>query len=612
MNAVRNAIKRTRRRVFVDRWLRTLGWLALAWVGIALSILLADRLASLTLPVNLWWTFGVPAGVLFMLAPILAWMRRPDEKSTAGMIDERLGLKDSLGTAIYVETLKDNPFAHQVQQDANRLASKTRLDEAFTIRLGAGWGYAAPAGAVLALLVAFLPAGLDLLGLNEREAEQQFQQAQAEEAQRQILEANTLVRNVKTSESELVEADPDDILKDLASLTQRDLTNPDFRRETIAKLADVQEKLAAAEQAKHQQIQTVKNQMSRLDPGKRGPADRFADAMRRGDFEAAQKELQRLADGLEGMPAAEKNALQQQLQNMADQVKQMAAQQKQIQQQAQQNIQKQLKQAGLSQQQIQQLQQQGYSQQAVQKALQQQGMSQQQAQQTAKQVQQQQQQAQNANQSASQNQGLSSSFGQMAQSLGQQGQQSQQNQQGQQQGQQGQQQGQQGQQGSQFSQSAWQGQQQLSQMAQMQNQMQQMQQAQQQMQNAMNSMNQNGQGQGQQQSQGAGQGGQKAGSGIDNNPLGKPYQTGPYAVRTEGDIQQKQGRVIASWQEDGEMSAGDATVEFDRAITEARTDAERAVTEDRVPRRYHESIKDYFKQLPDAPDEVRQAPAAPR
>ena len=64
--------------------------------------------------------------------------------------------------------------------------------------------------------------------------------------------------------------------------------------------------------------------------------------------------------------------------------------------------------------------------------------------------------------------------------------------------------------------------------------------------------------------------------------------------------------------ENGEMSPGQATVEFDQAVTEARTDAERAVTEDRVPRRYHGTVKDYFQQLPDSPDAVRQAPAAPR
>ncbi len=621
MNTVHQAIARTRRRIFLNSWLRTLGWLALAWVVLAAGLLMAERLFALKIPLEPAWVYGSLGGILFILAPIIAWSRWPDEAIAAVMMDDRLGLKDSLGTALYAESLKDDPFAKQVLDDANQLASRTRVDEAFKIGLGPGWGYAMPALAVLALGFVFVPE-MDVMGLNQQRAKQQQQQAQAEDVQRQVLEANALLKDVQTQESELDEADPDEVFKELASLTKRDLTNPEFRKEAITKLADVQEKLAAAEQAKKQQIKTAKNQMSKLDPGKRGPADRFVDAMRRGDFEQAQKELQRIADGIDGMPDAEKQTLQDQLNNMAEQLEKMAEEQKEAQEEAEKNIQDQLKSAGLSQNQINQLQQNGYNQQqvqqAVQKALQNQGMNQQQAQQqaqqTAQQVSQQQQQSQNASQSQSQCNGMGQSFGQMASSLGQQGQQQgQQGQQGQQQGQQGQQQ-QQGQ----FSQGAWQTQQQLSQMQQMQNQLNQMQSAQQQMQQAMNSMCQGGgqgQGQGQQgmkPGQGGGKGGQKAGSGVNNNPLGAEFQTGPYTTHTEQDLQQGQGRVIASWQENGQMSAGQATVEFDKAITDARTDAERAVTEDRVPRRYHGTVKDYFQQLPDTPEEVRKAPAAPR
>ena len=608
MNAIHLAIARSRRRLLLDSWLRTLGWLALLWVGLAAGLLLAGRLFAISIPLPQAWVYGSLGGLLFLLAPVIAWSRRPSEAVAAAMMDDRLGLKDSLGTALYAESLKDDPFAKQVLKDANELASHTRVDEAFKISLGRGWGYALPAAAVWALMFVFVPV-TDLLGVQAQRTEQQRAEVEAENVQRQVLEANALLKDVQTDERELAEADPDEVFKELASLTRRDLTNPQFRKEAITKLADVQEKLAAAEQAKKQQIQTVKNQMSQLDPGKRGPAARFADAMRRGDFEQAQKELQRIADSIEGMPEAEKQILQQQLDNMAEQLKEMAEQQKQAQQQAQQNIQQQLQQQGLSQQQIQQLQQQGYNQQAVQQALQKQGMSQQQAQQqaqqTAQQVQQQQQQSQNAGQCQSQYQGMNSSFGQMSQSLG--------NQQPGQQGQQGQQQSP-SQQQNQFSQGAWQTQQQLSQMQQMQQQLSQMQNAQQQMQQAMNSMQGQGQGQGQgmKPGQGGGKGGTKAGTGVNNQPLGPGFQTGPYATHTEQDLQQGQGRVIASWQENGQMTAGEATVEFDKAITEARTDAEHAITEDRVPRRYHSTIKDYFQQLPDSPDEVRQAPAAPR
>ena len=627
MDSIHHAIARTRRRLFLDGWLRTLGWMALAWVGLAAGVLLAQRLLGWVIPVDQAWVYGSLGGALFVLAPVIAWVRRADEKTAATMMDTRLGLKDSLGTALYAESLGDDPFAKQVLADASELASRTRVDEAFKIGMGRGWGIALPAGAVLLLMAQFVPSGMDLLGTQAKRVQEQRAEAEAEQVHRQVLEANAMLKDVHTKESELSEADPDEVFKELASLTKRDLTNPEFRKEAITKLADVQEKLSASEQAKKEQIQTVKNQMSQLDPGKRGPADRFADAMRRGDFEQAQKELQRIADSLEGMPDAEKQVLKQQLDNMTEQLKKMAEEQKKAQQQTQQNIQQQLKNAGLSQQQINQLQQQGYNQQAVQQSVQQslqkqgmnQGQAQQQAQQIAKQVSQQQQQSQNSGQSQSQFQGMGSSLGQMSQSLGQPGQQP---------GQQGQQGGPHQQQ-NQFSQGAWQTQQQLSQMQQMQQQLSQMQNAQQQMQQAMNVMSQGqgqgqgqqgqgqgqqgqGQGQGMKPGQGGGKGGHKAGSGVDNQPLGREFQTGPYATRTEQDLQERQGRVIASWQEDGPMSAGQATVEFDNAITEARTDAEHAITEDRVPRRYHSAIKEYFQQLPDTPEQVRQAPAAPR
>ena len=54
------------------------------------------------------------------------------------------------------------------------------------------------------------------------------------------------------------------------------------------------------------------------------------------------------------------------------------------------------------------------------------------------------------------------------------------------------------------------------------------------------------------------------------------------------------------------MAVGDAQVEYNQAVTDARTAAEHAVTEDRVPRRYHDGIRDYFQQLPDEVSDVAE------
>lgn len=115
-----------------------------------------------------------------------------------------------------------------------------------------------------------------------------------------------------------------------------------------------------------------------------------------------------------------------------------------------------------------------------------------------------------------------------------------------------------------------------------------------------------------QQAQG-GVGGREGGTGDGGNPFTGPnsgagYQHNTYAAN---DIQQGEGRVIASWLENGKVASGEATVQFNASRTAAIQAAERAVTEDRAPRRYHETIKDYFQQLPEDPNAGR-APAAPR
>ena len=49
------------------------------------------------------------------------------------------------------------------------------------------------------------------------------------------------------------------------------------------------------------------------------------------------------------------------------------------------------------------------------------------------------------------------------------------------------------------------------------------------------------------------------------------------------------------------MQPGEAKLEFDAAVSEARAEAERAVSDDRTPQRYHKAIRDYFGNLPEAP-----------
>jgi len=142
--------------------------------------------------------------------------------------------------------------------------------------------------------------------------------------------------------------------------------------------------------------------------------------------------------------------------------------------------------------------------------------------------------------------------------------------------------------------------QELNRLAQQQQQGQQLRQSQQQAQQAM-----------QQLAQGGGLGGSDAGTG-DSGARFLPQQglSAPYRVRDERDAASatRGGKSIVSWRPDGQVERGESTVTHDTAVTEARHDAEQAVTEDRVPKRYHGPIRDYFNQLP-APSETTPAKA---
>jgi hypothetical protein len=181
----------------------------------------------------------------------------------------------------------------------------------------------------------------------------------------------------------------------------------------------------------------------------------------------------------------------------------------------------------------------------------------------------------------------------------------------------------------QMQQGAQQASQQLQQLAQMQQQMQQMRSQQSQLNQSMGQMAQNCNGGrnsgftpnmfqpklGQNSPErNNGTGGPKAGTGEGGNPLGQERHMAGYNTEAHSQATDGEGRVIASWMENGPMAKNAPVVEFNKSVTQARQEAEKAITEDRLPRQYQKAVHDYFNQMPQSPEEIQKpsAPAAPR
>lgn len=586
MDAIDRIITSARRRLFVQATLDTMAYMFLWAIGICASVLLIERLAAIEV---VKWLYPGVALAAIMLAPLTVARRMPARDRIAAMIDDRMKLKDRISTGLYAGQLADHPFAHQVVAEARQAAMGVNVSTGFPVRLSPAWAHVGMTAVVFAMLAVFTPS-LDMLGIRERSQRALQAQQTKEQVAEVVAVAEKIEREQRTFENEADKLESISELDSLAKMTTEELTDPQTRREAASKLSSIEEKIADAANRAESEVETMRNAMSRLDAKTPGPADPFLDAMRRGDFEEAEQQVNDLAEAVQNMSEEDRQKLAEQMQNLAAQLEQIAQEQAQRSEDAQQQTEQTLRDAGLSQQQIDQLTAQQFDPQAVQKQLQEQGKTAQQSEQIARKVSQQQQQKKSAGE-------CSQCAGGMSQTMSSPSQQANNGKQSPRSGtpketpsasQQHPSNG--------MQQALKQTGEQVSQMAAKQQQAGSLRQSQSQARQAMQQLSQNPQS----NPRGPQATGPRAGRG--SAPLNLSESAQPQAQRTHVERQSTpwQGRSISSWTQQGQTEKGDPQVGFDNAVSEAAKTAEQAVTEDRVPRRYHPTVQQYFNRLPEA------------
>ncbi len=569
MDAINRCITIVQRRVFFQDWLTATGRSMLVGLCVAGGLVLADRLLAVVVG---GWVYAL-IGVAVVGAGVLgAWWRQPGRHAAAVLIDQRCALKDCVASALYASTLDGEPMARSVVDDAEAVAQRLSLKSAFPLRLTRVWTYAPLVTVGVLLLVVFLPE-MDLIGVIRASQQKQSQQVRADAVQQEVLEAVTAVEQVTDAENKSDDS-LEDAMKELAQISKQDLTQPELQRDAAAKLSQINQQLAQESQDRKEMFQSLQNTMSRLDPEVSGPADRFVDAMRRSDFDAAQDALGELAQSLDEMPGQDRQALRQQLDSLAGQLQQAASGHAQRAQDSQEQMRQTLQDAGMTEQQIEQTQQQGLTSDEIERMLTEQGLTSEQAQQLTQQIREMQQQRGNHDQNGETCEDLASALSRLNQQSDGQGSQQ-----------------------SSYDEMA----KQLSELAKMQQELQKYRTARQQTQEALDQLYS-------QSSKPA----IPPGTAEGGDPLGEERHIEPTQTHAVGDPNQGQGRVIASWMSDEGAVKNQAGVEFDQAVKEARDEAEQAVTDDRVPRRYHETVREYFNQMPQSPDQIKTPPPAPR
>ena len=331
MDAIRTIVRTARRRIMMrDAVLRIAS--ASVWAGAALlAVLLGCRLASAWLPV-----LGSPVipwvGIGVAVASVAAWtavrVSRPSDLAVSSVVDVKLGLHDRLSTAIAVADRSD-PFARAAVEDGLRVAQDGRVRQG----IPSACPIAVPRSAVVgpALVGAAVIAWLALPPIPVGGGTVQSEGASEELAAARAAAAARLEPVVRQIESN------DALAKALGMTEQQDGERTDggrdgdsaeaVRKEAARRMTELTQKLDQLMQSEQaQQLDALKDALSRVEPSQGSPVQSLAEALKRGDAAAARQHLEALAKQASdpSLDAATREALAKSLEQLASQIEKSA------------------------------------------------------------------------------------------------------------------------------------------------------------------------------------------------------------------------------------------------------------------------------------------------
>jgi hypothetical protein len=538
MDDIRGLLKVAARRLEMTSYLGAMHCVAVVVAGLLLLLMLADKVpAAEFMP----WPIIIPSaiGLTLAVAGVIWWTRRRSEIQVALAVDERLDLRERLSTALHCRG-RDDVFAMAAVEDAVQTArdprSREQVGRRFKVEGPRGW-WISPMLVLLALLISFLPSQ-DLFAQDPDELASNITQTRAEVNE----SLDDLVKMIE--EKPQLSQELSDLIGDLT----KEGIDPDamnstkeIKRDALKKVTDLNKRLdELLNGEKNKTAEALDKTLQQLQTPEDGPAKELAEALANADFKAASKALEDMKKKLQNgeLNEEQKKKLQEQLDKIGEQLEQLAQKQDQLEQA--------LKQAGLDPQLAQNAE-------ALQQAIQNNpNLNEQQKQQ----LQQMAQAQQAANQMC---QGLGQAMKQMGQGMMN--------------GKMGEGAGQMGQQ--------------LDQMEAMRMLLQEA--------KAAQSMCQG-------QCQGLGQGLAMQGGAFGNRGQGRggkapiaPTPSGTTDVKAN--INTTEGDIIARVLFDGPQVVGESHAKIKEVAAEATEGFDEALTEDQLPRRYHETQKHYFGEL---------------
>lgn len=302
-------------------------------LGAALLTRVVQQVFGLTLP---WRQIAyICGGVALAGGVVWAIIARPSKDAVARRVDEGANLKESLSTALSVVPMKDNPWARAAIEQAARNARGVNVSQAVPIAAPRFWPVPLTLALAMAVLWIALPR-MDVLGWNARRVAEETRQANVVKAKAEALEATTKVEDMAKQLG--LEKEKSEVPKPEEAAPR---TPEDVKREAIKNLTKLHERLEQLRNGeKGQKLDAIKNTLKQLRTPP-GQTSELAKAMASGNFQQAQKEIEKIKDqmGSGSLSDEKKQELSEQLDSMAKQLEEMAKNKE--------SLEKALKEAGL-------------------------------------------------------------------------------------------------------------------------------------------------------------------------------------------------------------------------------------------------------------------------
>ncbi len=289
MEELRRQVRRAQWWLALQRFVGILGWSLFGTLLIALALIVADKLRPLGVAEWIWLAIAAGAGVAF--AAIWSLGTGCGSIDAAIELDQRFCLKERVSSTLAMSPdQRDTEIGQALVADAVRCVSRIELREDFGIRPGRQ------------LLLPLLPAALAVVValLVSPMAHENPAQASthSEAAKKQVKASSESLRKKLAEKRKQAEKEG---LKDAQQLFQRlqqgadELARktPGDRQRALVKLNDLSREVEKRRSALGS-VEQIQKQFRQLKNLSRGPADRFAEAVKKGDFKKALQELEQL------------------------------------------------------------------------------------------------------------------------------------------------------------------------------------------------------------------------------------------------------------------------------------------------------------------------------